>query len=81
MLQNSRSPYELDEFQRCPKLWDLGRRWYGPRREPTDEPFFNIFTTIGSAVAAGLKVARQKKEWSLVEGIALSTVQSRYRPS
>lgn len=80
-LENSVSSYYLDEYQRCPRLWDLSRRWVGPRHEPGTEPFFNHFTAIGTAVAEGLKVARLGKSDDLVEAAARSSLAARYRPN
>ena len=43
------SPYQTDNYQKCPLLWDLGKRWQ--RRE--EHPMVNML--VGTAVALGLE--------------------------
>lgn len=44
-------PYQVDDFQRCPYLWDVQRRWQ-PRKRSAALLSSGV---LGSAVAAGLK--------------------------
>lgn len=53
MSTRTYSSYQLDEFQRCPKLWDLKHRW----KEP--DTGFNVNMALGWAVSAGLACMRR----------------------
>ena len=55
------SAYHLDDFQRCPRLWDLKHRWYEP------EPINGVSLVLGAAVAAGLCLLRRGQSMEVAQ--------------
>jgi hypothetical protein len=51
------SSYQLDQFQTCPKLWDLSKRW-----NPIEENWL-VSMHLGAVIAVGLAAARLGHTW------------------
>lgn len=64
------SSYDLDVFQRCPKLWDYGHRWV------IDD--YGIAVDVGAAVCAGLALLRRGTSQEEAEAAALKILTRRY---
>lgn len=64
------SSYDLDVFQRCPKLWDLSHRWV------TDE--FGIAVDVGAAISVGLAQLRRGKPEKEAQQEAIKVLTRRF---
>src|ERR1044072_8240838 len=64
-------PYQLDDFQKCPYLWDIKKRWQAKPEKQSKNLL--IGSILGTAVAEGLAAFYDpdgRDPVSLAEGIA-----------
>jgi hypothetical protein len=65
------SSYQLDDFQICPRLWDLKQRWEEP-----DGPT-GVYLVLGAAVASGLCLVRRGRPMEEAEQAAKKVLEQR----
>jgi hypothetical protein len=66
------SSYLLDQFQTCPRLFDLSHRW------SVLEGSWSVSLHLGSAVSVGLAALRQGKTKKAAEELAYAELAGRY---
>jgi hypothetical protein len=72
VTERTYSSYQLDQFQTCPKLWDLSKRWRAP------EVSWQASMHVGACIAVGLASLRQKSAKRVAEIRAMDEINKRY---
>ena len=66
------SSYHLDDFQTCPRLWDLKKRW-----SENNDGGHGVYLVLGGAVAAGLSILRRGQSLEEAEQAATKVLEQR----